>query len=234
MTASRRIGISMRVVISAHGETRDALARDWPVLLERIGRRGGELPDWVMLPNIGQEAVGLARRLGVRGLLLTGGDDFGVTPDRDETEAALLDWAEQERLPVLGICRGAQWLARRAGMELAPLPRERHVAARHAVIWRTPDACEPFWMSVLPVEGTEERVNSWHLWGIGEPLPASLRAVAVCPDDGSVEALCHVSLPWLGLVWHPERESPPRDGDVAVLRRLFFLRAETSGNDDAE
>ena len=215
----------MRVVVSAQGETRDALARDWPVLLERLGRRDGYLPDWVMLPNIGRDVVGLACRLGLRGLLLTGGDDFGLTPDRDETEAALLDWARDENLPVLGICRGAQWLARQAGMELVPLSRERHVAARHAVVWQTPDVCSSFWRGVLPREGTEI-VNSWHCWGIGQALPSTLRAVAVCPDDGSVEAFCHVSLPWLGLVWHPERESAPRDHAAAVLRQLFSPAGE--------
>lgn len=233
MTTSRRIGITMRVVVSAQGERRDALARDWPLLLERLGRRDGYVPDWVMLPNIGRDVAGLARRFGVRGLLLTGGDDFGLTPDRDETEAALLDWAQEEKLPVLGICRGAQWLARRAGMELVPLPRERHVAARHAVVWQAPDACAPFWKTVLPGEGTEEIVNSWHGWGISEPLPPSLRAVAVCPDDGGVEALCHASLPWLGLVWHPEREREPREHAAAVLRQLFSPEARALDNDDA-
>lgn len=224
MTTSRRIGITMRVMRSAYGEVRDALARDWPVLLESLGRREACPPDWIMLPNIGQAAVPLARRSGVQGLLLTGGDDFGLTPDRDETEAALLAWAEQERLPVLGICRGAQWLARHAGMELAPLSRERHVAARHAVVWQAPEACAPLWRSALPSRGTGQ-VNSWHGWGIGEPLPPALRAVAICPDDGSVEALCHVSLPWLGLVWHPERENTLGDRDAAVLRQLFFSQA---------
>lgn len=221
MAASRRIGISMRVVFSAHGEARDALARDWPVLLEALGSGDGHVPDWVMLPNIGPDVVGLARRLGVGGLLLTGGDDFGVTPDRDETEAALLTWAERERLPVLGICRGAQWLARRAGAELIPLSPERHVARRHGIVWRTPEACSPFWRPVLSHPGAES-VNSYHRWGIGEALPPSLRAAAVCPDDGSVEAFCHISLPWLGLVWHPEREDPLSDRDAAIMRRLFF------------
>ena len=71
MPQTRRIGVTMRVVRSGYGETRDALARDWPLLFERLGRLGGYAPDWLMLPNTGEECVELARRQGVRGLLLT-------------------------------------------------------------------------------------------------------------------------------------------------------------------
>ena len=69
MTLTRRIGISMRVVCSEYGETRDALARDWPVLLEQLGRAHACAPEWFLLPNIGEDCVSLARRYGIQGLL---------------------------------------------------------------------------------------------------------------------------------------------------------------------
>lgn len=221
MTLTRRIGISMRVVCSEYGEARDALARDWPVLLEQLGRAHACAPEWFLLPNIGEDCVSLARRYGIQGLLLTGGDDIGTTPDRDATENALLCWAAGERLPVLGVCRGAQMLARHAGAELAEVQRERHVAARHGVTWRAAGEQASFWRQALPGQGKTE-VNSYHNWGL---LPAAcpdcLRIAAVCPEDGSIEAFYHASLPWLGIFWHPEREKTPCATDLAILYNLF-------------
>lgn len=221
MTLTRRIGISMRVVCSEYGETRDALARDWPVLLERLGRAHSCAPEWILLPNIGKDCVSLARRHGIQGLLLTGGDDIGATPDRDATESALLDWAGGEHLPVLGVCRGAQMLARHAGAVLTEVQRERHVAARHAVAWRASGEQNFFWRQALTGQERAE-VNSFHNWGLlPENCPGSLRLAAVCPEDGSVEAFYHAELPWLGIFWHPEREKTPSASDMSLLYNLF-------------
>lgn len=221
MPQVRRIGISMRVVSSEYGETRDALARDWPTLLERLGRVYEFAPEWFLLPNIGEACVSLARRYDIQGLLLTGGDDIGATPDRDVTESALLRWTAEEKLPVLGVCRGAQMLARHAGAELVKVQRERHVAARHTIEWRSSGVHDSFWLRALPGQGSVE-VNSYHAWGLlPDTCPDGLRIAAVCPEDGSVEALCHATLPWLGIFWHPEREKLPCDMDMKLLYNLF-------------
>lgn len=211
----------MRVVRSDYGETRDALARDWPILLEKLGRAYACAPEWVLLPNIGEDCVSLARRYGIGGLLLTGGDDIGATPDRDVTENALLDWAARKKLPVLGVCRGAQMLARYAGAVLTEVQKKRHVAARHAVAWRAPDPYASFWRQALSGQKSAE-VNSYHNWGLlPDSCPDGLRIAAVCPEDGSIEAFYLASLPWLGIFWHPEREKTPCAADLALLYNLF-------------
>ena len=51
--------------------------------------------------------------------------------------------------------------------------------------------------------------------------PDCLRIAAVCPEDGSIEAFYHASLPWLGIFWHPEREKTPCATDLAILYNLF-------------
>lgn len=128
MPKARRIGISMRVVRSEYGETRDALARDWPVLLDRLERICKFTPEWFLLPNIGEGCISLARRYGIQGLLLTGGDDIGAT--HGNRPAALGRRGKSARSRCLP---GAQMLARYAGAALNEVQRERHVAARHAV-----------------------------------------------------------------------------------------------------
>ena len=51
-------------------------------------------------------------------LLLSGGNDIGEYPERDATEGFLLDWAEKEKIPVLGICRGLKMMAVHSGVNL--------------------------------------------------------------------------------------------------------------------
>ena len=50
--------------------------------------------------------------LNLKGLVLTGGEDIGKNKNRDQTEVNLLNWALKNSLPILGICRGMQLIAK--------------------------------------------------------------------------------------------------------------------------
>ena len=126
------VGITMRVLRDpASGESRDALAQDWAHFFNALfpGR------PWLMLPNTGEACPALAQDLGVNALVLSGGDDIGMTPLRDATETALLRWAASRNLPVLGICRGLQMLQHFFCGQLVPLAAERHLRIRHTINW---------------------------------------------------------------------------------------------------
>lgn len=198
MAAQPLIGITMRVTSDVHGERRDALAQDWGGFMAAVG------VDWLPLPNLGEPTAKLAERLGLTGLLLSGGDDIGATPDRDETESALLTWAFARDVPVLGICRGMQFLQHWFGGGLKPLDADLHVRRRHLIHL---------------ADGHEREVNSYHRLGIApESLAAELVPLAFCARDGSVEAVRARSFPALGILWHPEREPAPHPADVHLCR----------------
>ncbi|HRJ78121.1 MAG TPA: gamma-glutamyl-gamma-aminobutyrate hydrolase family protein [Planctomycetota bacterium] len=193
-----RIGVTSRIVEApGYREPRDALAHDWAAFL------AAALPGvaWMQLPNLGAERiVPYCEQWEIDRLILSGGEDIGVSALRDQTELRLLDWAEAQGLPVLGICRGMQLLARRAGADLIPVAA--HVATTHAVTGEFTGV-----------------VNSFHRL-VPAACPENYRVMARA-EDGSIEAIAHRSLRWEGWMWHPEREAEFTANDIQRLKVLF-------------
>lgn len=194
------VGITQRSLPpNEHGERRYALDERWYGFLATCGLTP------VPLPNEPDLAVDTADRVGVAGVILSGGDDLaaygGPYPRRDETESRLLDRALNRGLPLLGVCRGMQLLVYALGGTLAPVPG--HVATRHEV--RT--------------AGGTRSVNSYHRLAPAS-VPAEL-VVTAADGDGAVEAVRHRSAPVAGVMWHAEREEPFAGADVALFRDFF-------------
>jgi N5-(cytidine 5'-diphosphoramidyl)-L-glutamine hydrolase len=210
-----RIGVTMREVqAQGYFEPRDALARNWGDFLNQAIPAAA----WLPVPNLGAPAVGAyCRNWGLNGLILTGGEDLGVSPVRDETERELLRHFLQRHLPVLGVCRGLQLIWSEMGGRLET--REGHRATRHALT-----------LAGHPDSGTEERtveVNSYHNYclrpqasGLLETPSAFARA-----GDGTVEGVSFRGGRVVGVMWHPEREPTPDPLDIALIRRLFHTKA---------
>lgn len=202
---NRYVGLTMRVVETQYSsgdiEVRDALAHDWSAFMHRV------LPEipWMPLPNAEENALRLANAFKINGLILTGGDDWGKTPTRDATEMRLLGWARECRIPVLGVCRGAQVMNRFLGGNLSPVSAQ-HVVTRHAISWQSEIG----------------EVNSYHQQGIFPPDLATALRVLASAEDGTVEAFRHTALPWFGVMWHPEREPHGALFDTQRIRNLFL------------
>lgn len=178
-------------------ETRDALDQR----LTRWLHMAGYMP--YPVPNVLRESGGLVEWLnGLQpdGIVLSGGNDLGQVGLRDRTEEALLDYARQHHLPLLGICRGMQMMGVWAQAGLKPV--QGHVASRH----------------VLSGEVTGN-VNSYHNYSLAD-CPEGFRVLARS-EDGQIEAVQHLTLPWEGWMWHPEREDAFVAQDFQRLRSLF-------------
>lgn len=201
----RILGLSQRVFeIPETGEKRDCLAHDWSVFLAALGVR------WLALPNSPEQAAALADELDLCGIVLTGGDDIGVFPERDRTETVLLEWCARKSRPVMGICRGFQVLHCHFGGKLMPVAVDCHCARRHMVDM---------------VDGNEREVNSYHRFSpdfTSLPSGYPLREIARCRIDGVVEAAGGDG-GLLGLMWHPEREVSPDSNDIKWFTRHFDL-----------
>ena len=200
-------------------EGRDSL---WmlPGYMEGIAGAGGLS---FMLPLSGDEAD-LSRLFSLcDGLLLTGGHDVSPAlygeaplpvcgaccPERDRMESILLRLAMAENKPVLGICRGLQFMNAALGGSLwQDLPSQHPSGISHH---GTPPYDRPVHaVTVLPdtplsaVLGESSLpVNSYHHQAVRELAPC-LRPMALSPD-GLVEAAWHPEMHFLwGVQWHPE------------------------------
>ena len=206
-----RIGLTQRVVVSVpHGERRDALDQQWWRLLRAADFLG------VALPNVPGAAALYLDELELAGVILTGGNDVSgcggsdEAPERDQFERQLLTACATREIPVLGVCRGMQILLVHHGGRLRR--HLGHVGHAHRVTLDT---------SFPGASGGSRRVNSYHRFAfLKEDLPAVMEITALS-EDGSVEAARHCALPQLGVMWHPERETPPHDQDLAMLRTVF-------------
>lgn len=185
-----RVLISQRVdTFPERGERRDALDQAWGGTL--CGMLGTPVSIYPM-PNRPGDVDEAVSRWRPSLVVLSGGNDIGEVPERDATEAALLTRATTECIPVLAVCRGMQMVQHFLGGSTQRV--SGHVATEHVV-------------KAVSAYGTpaELMVNSFHVWGIPrEGLARDLEAL-YCHADNSVEAAKHTALPWLCLMWHPER-----------------------------
>jgi len=200
----RRIGLTMRVVEAVdYEEPRDALAHDWAEFMAFA------LPEvlWMPIPNIEKDISDYLRDWGIEGIILTGGNDIGASPKRDETEKQILSYALSEKIPVFGVCRGLQLLQVYCGGSLDVCVKEEHVATQHTVIME---------------EGNKEiEVNSYHNSGIREDHLHDKLMPFVKTLDGWVEGVNIKDFSIGAVMWHPERGRPFRNDDRALIRKYF-------------
>jgi len=206
------LAVSMRSTSEAtYREERDAVARDWFAFLKAA--LPGVLP--LLLPNDAFYAAQLCDQPGVIGLLLTGGNDVGSCQERDDAEESSFRAIRSNGLPVLGICRGLQFLVHLHGGSLSACDAGLHRATRHRVD------------IVPPWQPASREVNSYHTIKAELAPDRELVPTATAPD-GSLEALQHRTDPVYGIHWHPERETEPDPEDIALFRRIFLAGTSRS------
>jgi putative glutamine amidotransferase len=153
------------------------------------------------------------------GLLITGGSDIDpdtyggdghpsiekTDPQRDAMELRLLEHAHEQRLPIMGICRGMQLINLYFGGTLHP-----HI---HDFELETAHPHTPLPLKEVTIDGETRlhdilgqpslRVNALHHQAVDQPG----KGMRVAAHDANkiVQAIEHTELPFvMGLQWHPE------------------------------
>jgi putative glutamine amidotransferase len=196
----KRIGISARLdTVLGRDEQRDALDVRWPSLLWDLGY----MP--LLLSSGLADVPAYLQALNLDGFILSGGNDVGSAPNRDRLEKGILNYSASRGLPVLGVCRGMQFINDYCGGSLVAV--SGHVATRHKLAGE--------WAKT---NGFLD-VNSYHNQAIVAKTLSQMLVILATVEGGAIEALRHKTLPWLGIMWHPEREETPAKNDLALIKK---------------
>jgi putative glutamine amidotransferase len=160
----------------------------------------------------------------VSGLVLTGGEDVdpsrygearhekvrSVNPERDDTEAELVNEAKTRGTPVLAICRGIQILnVALGGTLIQDIPSQLRTTIAHDEDGprdvRSHEITIERGSRIAEALGTDHAtVNSFHHQSVKEVAPG-MRVTARSPD-GVIEGMESANAAWwvLAVQWHPE------------------------------
>lgn len=169
------------------------------------------------IPNVTSQVQDYFNRFAIEGVILSGGEDINpksygeniqwpnISPLRDETEKKMLEIAIARKIPVLGICRGMQFINVYFGGKLVKNIKKEmtaeHVPGKEHSITLAEERI------ISHVGKTEIMVNSFHNQAVtAHTLSSSLKMFAVAQEHGIIEGLYHPTLPIAGVQWHPERE----------------------------
>jgi len=209
-------------------ESYDALNHSYVSFFERLGI----VP--VLVPNAIGDPCSYVNSLDVQGIILTGGNDISarlygqdpltcrnVSAVRDHIEGRLLQMAMEKSLPVLGICRGMQFVNVFFGGGLIQDIRAEiggtvnHVGCSHQN--KIVDATIGQFLGV-----TQFVVNSFHNQGITvDSLASTIEVFAVSEDGLLIEGILHPIYPILGIQWHPERPGSSTKLDLCLIQSFL-------------
>jgi putative glutamine amidotransferase len=174
-------------------------------------------------------------------------------PAREAVDYLLLEDAEKQGKPVLGICFGVQslnvWRGGSLVQDLTPLPVNHEAGSKVAIAHTAIVAKDSLLASLLTEEEAPERdgflrlpINTSHHQAVAAP-GAGLRIVARSPEDGVIEAvemdtddsMFHVEHPGakqfvLGVQWHPERSFEISAASRALFARLVAEARRVAGS----
>ena len=172
------------------GTPRDFLFMDYSKYFDGLGI------DLIMVSNAVSNVERYLSNFKIEGLILSGGNSLLDSALRDKQEHRLLEMAIEKRWPVLGVCRGMQFINYYFGGRMGKV--DGHVRIFHNIVIEG-----TLWSRAL--KKNKIRVNSFHDDGIAaDQVSPKLEKIGYS-EDGVVEALRHPNLPIVGVQWHPER-----------------------------
>lgn len=207
----KKIAITQRILSNkTYFEQREALDIRWSILLKELNY----LP--IILP-IGIDFKDYFHNNNIEGILLTGGNDLNslkindLSRLRDVYELNLISYGIENEIPIFGVCRGMQIVAKYFESTFKKV--KDHVAVNHKLIV---SENSKYKKSLLKLG----RVNSYHNFTI-DKIGNDLLESAFSFNDNSIEAIEHKKFKIFGQMWHSEREEPFKKEELDIIKSFF-------------
>lgn len=206
MSKSKCVAITQRIKYDPHyQEYRDELDHRYIDWILASGHVPVPIPNNLISSKSSTTISQWLESFNIQVIVLSGGNNIGEFEKRDNTESFLLSWAKEKRYPVLGICRGMQFMGTQDGTELVEI--SNHVGVSHSI------------NTNFNGKSSVRKVNSYHNYAL-KNCPKSYDILAKS-DEGYPEAIAHKILPWQAWMWHPERENEFQSWDLKQFQELI-------------
>ena len=196
------IAISQRLEVSKFKELRPQLDIKFFNFISLSGYLPVPIPYFAYKKN--KSNIYLQKWINVikpHGIILSGGEDIGKNKIRDDMEYFLISLSKKKKIPILGICRGMQIIAKFHGSKLIKV--KNHVGTEHFIISKK----------------KKVKVNSFHNQAI-ENCPKNF-SVNYKAEDGVIESISSINSRIEGWMWHPERYKKFKSFDINSFQKFF-------------
>lgn len=210
MKKLKKIAITQRLTENNnYYEIRDALDNRWALLFKSLDY----IP--ILLPT-SYDFKRYFEAIEINGIILSGGNDLGymtndiLSKKRDIFENAIIKFAIQENIPILGVCRGMQIIAHYFKGEFENA--DGHVGTNHKIVVNTGSAFNEYLKKL-------DFVNSYHNYGIRKISEGFI--ISARSEDGLIEAMENNEYDIFCQMWHSERKNPFDENELMIIKKLF-------------
>tara|TARA_B100002051_G_C16673369_1_gene605744 strand:+ start:444 stop:1055 length:612 start_codon:yes stop_codon:yes gene_type:complete len=147
-------------------------------------------------------------------IIISGGNNLSskenikANIERDKLSKKYLNLALKDKIPIIGICYGAQFIAEKYNSTLVKV--KNHVG-KHKIYFDKKIKLKNFKYKLI--------VNSFHQYAI-KHISKDLDVLATA-SDFTIELFHHKKNKILGMMWHPERYKNIRSIDAEIIKTFY-------------
>ena len=194
--------ITQREVKTEFG-TRDSLEQDYINYFEKFNI------NLIPIPN-NTTNLDFYLNLPVKRIILSGGND---SENRDKVETELLNFAIKNKIPVLGICKGMQFINLYFNGTLVNISNREHVTINHEVNLLNSEI-------IQLLQKQKINTNSFHNLGVNKNN-LSPKLISFAKSNEMIEGIFHPDFQIAGIQWHPERKNNDFESNQKIIHAFI-------------